>query len=171
MLMIDRETGNMGGINAFSFIFESQLAASIDIIKGQATTLITSVFQFYTPDIINESSKFKEDKININLFEYIFTTNVSKDTYAKLQDLDLLDNKKVIALVKDNNNQVRLLGQKNNACVLNATFDKGTAVSDLNHYIIEIKWKSLHRAAIVPSIYIEPTQIQLEDGQFLEMEY
>lgn len=171
LLIINRETGNMGGINAFSFIFESNLAFPIEIIKGQATTLIASTSNFFVPDIVLEASIFKEERLNINLFEYKFSTKVAKDTYDKLQDCNLIDNNKIIALVKDNNDQVRLLGQKGNACEINMFFEKGKSVSDLNHYILEITWKSKYRAAIVPETYIIPTQIELEDGQFLELEY
>lgn len=171
ILVIDRERGNMGGINAFSFIFESQLGAPIEIIKGQATTLIANVSNFITPDIIKESSTFQEEKLDVNRFSYVFTTRVAKDDYSKIQDCDLFDSNRVIALVKDNNNQVRLLGQYKNACELVIRFNKGSIPQELNHYIIEIKWISKQRAAIVPEIYIEPTQIELEDNQFLELEY
>lgn len=171
MLIVDREKGNMGGVNAFSFILEKQLAAPIDIIKGQATTIIASISDFISPDLVVNKSVFQEEKKGLNLFEYTFSGKIPRNDYNKLLDAFTFDAYKVIALVRDNNNEIRLLGQKGNGCELRLAFDKGVSPSDLNHVQIDLKWTSKHRAAVVPEIYIEPTQLQLEDGQFLEIEY
>jgi hypothetical protein len=164
------ETTNLGGVNQFSFIFENQLASEIEIIKGQAIDIDILYPDFTTPDLVLESGKFTENKKGMNLFEYKYTGKLAKDNYQKLLDCNLLDNNRIIALVKDNNNQTRLLGQKNNPAEIVIEFDKGQNVSDLNHYKLELTWLSKYRAAFMNATYTIPDYLETEDGDFLELE-
>jgi len=169
-LQFDSEKSNLGGINQFSFIFEDELVSEIPIIKNQAREIQITSEGFIVAKLVQESAKFIEDKKNVNLFEYKFTANVARDDYSKLQDCSLFDSNRIIALVTDNNNHVRILGQKNNACELIIKFDKGQNVSDLNHYLIEITWQSRERAAILSDAYIIPQFIQDEEGEQIAIE-
>lgn len=168
-LTFNRESSNLGGINELKFIFENQLAVPIEIIKGQASEFIANS-EFIVPDIVLESSLFTEVKKGLNLFEYKYTGRVAKDEYSKLQDCIIFDSNRIIAIVKDNNGENRLLGQFGNCCELIISFDKGKNVADLNHYQIEIKWTSKNRAAVVVSEYITPAQLQLEGDDYLTLE-
>jgi len=169
-LDFDREKSNLGGINEFAFILESQLETEIEIIKGQVVNITISVPGFKVASIVQESGKFYEDIKSLNLFEYKFTARIGADNYNKLLDCGLFDTNKIIALVKDNNNNTRVIGNKNNACELKLSFDKGSNVADLNHYKIELEWKSKYRAPILSGEYIVPIYIQDENAEFIAPE-
>ncbi len=119
----DKEASNLGGIAEIKFIYEKDLSQKIDIFKGKAIQLISNS-EFYVPDIVFENSSFKEEKEDLNLFYYEFIGLVAKDDYTKISDCISLDNNKIIAIVKDNNNTSRVLGNKSNACNAKLTFNK-----------------------------------------------
>lgn len=168
-LTYDKEKSNLGGISQLKFIYEKQLSQKIEIIKGQALEFVASS-EFIVPDVIFESSSFKEDKKGVNLFEYEFKAFIARDDIEKVEACIRLDSNKIIALVKDNNNQTRLLGQKDNACALVLGFNKGASVSDRNAYELAITWKSTHRAAMANDAYIQTSHYQFEDGVFYDFD-
>ncbi|MDF1550853.1 MAG: hypothetical protein P1P88_23725 [Bacteroidales bacterium] len=164
-LKFNRENSNLGGIAEFKFIFERQLVQDIEIIKGQVVSMISTA-PFIIPDLTFNSSSFKETPKGINLFEYEFKGVVAQDDLDKLYDSIRTDTNKIIAIVKDNNNQSRLLGQNGNACLMELSFDKGKDVADLNKIELNLVWKSKERAAFANNVYIIPAMYQFEDGEF-----
>jgi len=164
-LKTDREKSNLGGLAEFKFIYERQLTQKIEIINGQALQFISSS-EFIVPDIVFESSSLKEIKTDANLFEYEYTAYCARDDLSKLQDAARLDANKIIAIVKDNNGESRLLGQKDNACIVEIGFNKGSKVSELNAYELKINWKSQYRSAFANDIYVVTDAYQFEDGEF-----
>lgn len=167
-LQFDREKSNLGGINGLKFIYEKELLRKIDIVKGRVYELV-SYSEFIVPDIVLESSTFKEDPKGLNLFEYEYTGFVARDDYEKLLDCISLDNSKIIAVVKDNNMVSRLLGNKSNGCLARLTFNKGKRVADLNAYQLTIIWKSAHRAAFITDMDLF-TAYQFQDGELFHFQ-
>jgi len=162
-LSFNREKSNLGGINKFSFLFEADLSGTITIIRGQVIEIGNNT-DFITAILVDSSATLKEDIKDLNLYQYKFSAKIARDDYDKLQDCELLDAYRVVAIVSDNNKQQRLLGNKDSACELKFSFDKGSKVNDLNHYQIEITWLSKNRAPFVPENYTIPIVKHFEDG-------
>lgn len=153
-LKYNKETSNLGGINEFKFIYEEELPAPIETIEGLAVNFDMNA-DFIVPDPILEASSFNETKLGADLFQYEFAAYVAKDELEKLKAALKLDSKKVIAVVKDNNNLSRLLGQKDNGCILKLNANKGKKVGDTNAYELSIEWKSRQRSPFVPNSVAE----------------
>lgn len=168
-LKFDREKSNLGGLSGFKFMYEKQLLFPIEIIRGQAIN-ISLITDFIEPDITFSSASLTENIKGVNLFEYQYTANVAQDDIEKLNDCVRIDNNKVIAIVKDNNNQSRLLGQLANACIMEIGFEKGRAVTDVNTYVIKLIWKSRTRAPFANNLYVVTDKYQFEGGQFFEFD-
>lgn len=163
-LKFDREKSNLGGINEFKFIYEDELVGSFEIINGAAHNIVLSS-DFNSVDIVPETGSFKEEEKAVDLFLYEFNALIPQDTLEKLQAAKKLDSKKIIAIVKDNNNQSRILGQNGNSCMVQIVVKKQGAVSSLNHYEFSIEWKSRHRAPFTDENFFLIEQYQFEDEE------
>ncbi len=155
-LIFDRESGNLGGISQLVFFAENEVNVFGDIIAGQIYEILflDQNIEPATADIIPYSSNFSEVQKAPDLFEYEFTCKIAKDEIDKRTALLLVDNNKLIAKVTDNNNEIRLIGEPGNACIVESTLDKGVGVSDTNHYLLTFTWKNRFRAPFANELYI-----------------
>jgi len=152
-LKFDKETGNLGGLSKLVFFAENEVEIFGDIILGQISEIsLIDDTEASSANIIPESSSFSEIQKAADLFGYEFVCKIAKDEISKYSNLLICDNSKIIAIVTDNNNQERLIGEPGNACVVETKLEKGQAVADLNSYTLTFKWQSRYRAAFAENI-------------------
>jgi len=165
-LNFDKESANLGGINQLVFFAENELNVFGDIINGQIHTILflNENVEPAVANIVQESGEFKEEQLERNLFKYEFTAKIAKDDIDKRAALLLFDNNKVIIKVTDNNNEVRVLGEPGNTCIVTTELDKGTAISNLNHYKLKFTWKSRFRAPFANNLQIITANLDCDNA-------
>ena len=159
MFIKDISHSNISGFWKLHLFPIKHIAELGDVVNGRVNEIKLLPFDSnFAPSIITGKTAFEEKQISSDYFEYQFSFAVARDELATRNEFADFDQTKYIALIYDNNGEVRLLGDLTNEVRFETTLKKDKA-SDLNAYIISGEWQSRHRAAFANDISISYVDI------------